>query len=118
MPLFNMDKELEITLDEFNKKKRHVIVMTEAGKPVYTRYGEEAEISPIVATLSVIVNKLRNIRGDGNNLELKRIENTHGKTLIFLKYRMFLIYITKDKRDNDFLIAQLADLIFHHVMSV
>ncbi len=109
---------MEISLDDFNKKKRHVIVMTEAGKPVYSRYGEEAEISPIVATLSVIVNKLRNIKGDGNYLELKRIENNQGKTLIFQKHKLFLIYITKDKRDNDFLIARLADQIFHHVHHV
>ena len=112
LPLFDMEKENEITNEEFHKKKRHLILLTEAGKPVYSRWGDEAEISPIVATLSVIVNKLRNLKGDGS-LKVHRIENNLGKTLIYHKHNLYMVYITKDKKDNDFMVERLSDMLFH-----
>ena len=96
-------------------KKRHLIIITEAGKPVYSRYGDEAELSPIVATISVIVNKLRNLKGNGEQVSVRRIETNVTKTLIFHKHNLFLIYITRVISDNDFLVQQLADSIFHQV---
>jgi hypothetical protein len=110
-----MDKDPDISNEQFHSKKRHLIIMTEAGKPVYSRYGDEAELSPIVATINVIVNKLRNLKGDGEQVSVRRIETNITKTLIFHKHNLFLIYITRVKSDNDFLVQQLADSIFHQV---
>jgi len=110
-----MDKESEINSEQFHSKKRHLIIMTEAGKPVYSRYGDEAELSPIVATISVIINKLRNLKGNGEQVSVRRIETNITKTLIFFKYNLFLVYITRVKTDNDFLIQQLAESVFHQV---
>ena len=117
VPTYNMDKEIEITLDEFQKKKRHLIVMTEVGKPVYTRWGDESEISPVVATFNVIINKLRSIRGDGSTLELKRMETNNTKTLIFLKNRLFFVYITQEKSDHPYLVERLVETVSHQVSS-
>ena len=114
-PPYNMDKESDISQEQFHSKKRHLIIITEAGKPVYSRYGDEAELSPIVATISVIVNKLRNLKGNGEQVSVRRIETNVTKTLIFHKHNLFLIYITRVISDNDFLIQQLADSIFHQV---
>ena len=113
--LFHVDKELEISHEEFNKKKRHVIIMTESGKPVYSRYGDEAEISPVVATLSVIINKLRGIKGDGSSMTIKKLETNSTKTIIHGKYGLYFVYITKNKSDHDFLIQRMAESIFHQV---
>jgi len=33
--------------------------MSEAGKPIYTRYGDEEVISPFFATVSAILNKVQ-----------------------------------------------------------
>ena|SRR3990167_3224602 len=115
IPTYNMEKEVEISLEEFQKKKRHLIVMTEVGKPVYTRWGEESEISPIVATFNVIINKLRSIRGDGSTLELKRMETNKTKTLIFLRNHLFFVYITQEKTDHPYMIERLVETVSHQV---
>lgn len=114
--VYSLEKENDITSIDFHKKKRHVIVMTEAGKPVYTRYGDEAELSPVVATLNVIVNKLRAIRGSDNLLPLRRIETNVNKTLVFSKYGLFSVVITKDKNDHDLVLSRLSDAIFHQIL--
>lgn len=115
---YNTNKELEISREAFNQKKRHVLVMTEAGKPVYSRYGEESELSPLFATMSVIINKLRNIKGDGTRLTLHRMENNHTKTVIFTQDNLYVIIITKRKTDPDFLLHQLARNLIHQVISI
>lgn len=53
-------KDIEITddLPEFYSVRKHYLIFTEAGKPVYTRYGEEMTLAPFFATLSAIIPKI------------------------------------------------------------
>lgn len=62
-PVFGVEKLTEISKEDFYKKKRQVFVITDTGKPVYSRYGEEADIAPIIATFNVILIKMANLRG-------------------------------------------------------
>ena len=43
--------------EEFFTKKRHYLIMTDGGKPVYSRYGDEVENNSIFATISAMVTK-------------------------------------------------------------
>jgi hypothetical protein len=45
-------------LEEFYKIRKHYLIFTEAGKPVYTRYGEEITLAPFFASLSAIIPKI------------------------------------------------------------
>jgi len=51
--------DLEVGSDEYRKRKRHVFIMTEAGRPVYVRYGDETEASSFIATMGAILEKYR-----------------------------------------------------------
>ena len=52
------DVEIGEELEEFYKIRKHYLIFTEAGKPVFTRYGEEMTIAPFFATLSAIIPKI------------------------------------------------------------
>jgi len=41
----------------FFKKLRHYFIMTDAGQPIYSRYGNAIEYNGIFATLSAIMSK-------------------------------------------------------------
>jgi hypothetical protein len=45
-------------LTEFYQIRKHYLIMSEAGKPIYTRYGDEEILSPFFATMSAIIPKL------------------------------------------------------------
>ena len=53
-------KSIEIgeELEEFYRIKKNFLIFTEAGKPVYTRYGDEMVMAPFFATMSAIIPKL------------------------------------------------------------
>jgi hypothetical protein len=50
-----INKQLDI--NNFFKKSRHYFIMTEGGKPIYSRYGNEVENCGILATFSAIMTK-------------------------------------------------------------
>jgi hypothetical protein len=47
-----------LDLNNFFKQRRHFFIMTDGGKPVYSRYGDEMENNGILATFSAIMTKL------------------------------------------------------------
>ena len=61
-PVYSVSKNIEFKDEEnpveFYMKKRHIFIITETGKAVYSRYCDEADISPIIATLNVIIHKM------------------------------------------------------------
>lgn len=59
--LYPSMKDIEIgdDMEEFYLIKRHYLIFTEAGKPVYTRYGDEQVIAPYFASMSAIIPKIQ-----------------------------------------------------------
>ncbi|EGR34304.1 hypothetical protein IMG5_017110 [Ichthyophthirius multifiliis] len=43
----------------YNNHKHHVFIITDAGRPVYTRYGDETELSSLIATMGAILEKYK-----------------------------------------------------------
>lgn len=46
-------------MTQFYKIRKHYLIFTEAGKPVYTRYGDEMVLAPFFATMSAIIPKIQ-----------------------------------------------------------
>lgn len=49
------NKQMEI--NEFFQQDKHYFIMTDGGKPIYSRYGDELKNSEILATFSAVVTK-------------------------------------------------------------
>lgn len=47
----------QMDLKTFFTKSRHYFIMTDGGKPIFSRYGDELENCGIVATFSAIIAK-------------------------------------------------------------
>ena len=108
----------EIQLDEFFQKKRHFFIMTEGGKPIYSRYGDAIENSTIFATLSAIITKytiFNNI--DEKKEELNVISNS--KNLIVFNKKSSLIFIALSKKnDRVSLLKSQLEFLYLQLMSI
>jgi hypothetical protein len=40
------------------KIRKHYLIFTDAGKPIYSRYGDENILAPFFATLSAVIPKI------------------------------------------------------------
>ena len=46
-------------MEEFYQIRKHFLIFSEAGKPVYTRYGDEMTLAPFFATMSAVMPKIQ-----------------------------------------------------------
>lgn len=46
-----------LNLEQFYKKSRHYFIMTDSGKPVYSRYGDEIQNCGIFGMISAMITK-------------------------------------------------------------
>jgi hypothetical protein len=46
-----------VSVDQMKKYNNHYFIMTEGGQPIYSRYGDEMDISGMLATYSAIITK-------------------------------------------------------------
>jgi len=40
--------------------RKHYFIMTDAGKPIYSRYGDEQTLAPFFATFAAVIPKIQN----------------------------------------------------------
>ena len=64
--LYPSIKDIEIgeEMEEFYLIKRHYLIFTEAGKPVYTRFGDEQVLVSYFASMSAIIPKVQSFFWD------------------------------------------------------
>jgi hypothetical protein len=62
-------KNKTLDLENFFKQQRHYFIMTDGGKPVYSRYGDEMENCGILATFSAIMTKFTHFTNSSEKLK-------------------------------------------------
>jgi hypothetical protein len=60
------DIEISENLGEFYRIRKHYLILTDAGKPVYSRFGDEQILAPFIATLSAVIPKMQSYFWDGS----------------------------------------------------
>jgi hypothetical protein len=97
----------------FNHNKQFLII-TIAGKPIYTRYGEEGGASAVCASLAAIIPKLNNLYNDQQHHsslnEIRYIKNKSMTTVILINQNLVYIGLTKSEHSYTFIQRQLNAL--------
>ncbi len=108
----------KMKLDNFFKKNRHFFIMTDGGKPVYSRYGDEIENSTIFATISAIITKFTIFNStEDKKEEINVISNSKNK-IVFLKKGALIFIVLSKKNDNISLLHSQLEFVFLQLMSI
>jgi hypothetical protein len=106
-------------LDEFFTKKRHYLIMTDGGKPVYSRYGDEVENNSIFATISAMITKFTIFNNTENyKEEINIISNNKNKIVFMKKGQLIFIALTKYIDDCVSLLYSQLEYIYNQLMSI
>ena len=103
--------------EEFFKKKRHYLIMTEGGKPVYSRYGDPIENNSIFATLSAMITKFTIFNSDTEKENLNIISNKKNK-IVFLKKGQLIFIALSKKNDCVSLLFSQLEYLYNQLMSI
>lgn len=89
----------------FSHKKQFLII-TAAGKPIYTRYGDEGGTSAVCASFAAIVPKLNNLYGDQQHHsspnEVRYIKTKSMLTVILVNQNLVFIGLSRSGHSYTF----------------
>jgi len=108
-------RNAKIKLEEFFVKKRHFLIMSDGGKPVYSRYGDPIESNSIFATLSAMITKFTIFNSNKENLNI--ISNKKNKIVFLKKGQLIFIALSKKNDCTSLLFSQL-EYLYNQLMSI
>ena len=112
-------RNTELKYEEFFTKKRHYLIMTDGGKPVYSRYGDEVENNSIFATISAMITKFTIFNStDTFKEELNVISNKKNKIVFMKKGQLIFIAFSKMVNDSVSLLHSQLEMIYNQLMSI
>ena len=112
-------KNANMKLDEFFTKKRHYLIMTDGGKPVYSRYGDEVENNSIFATISAMITKFTIFNNTHSyKEEINIISNNKNKIIFMKKGQLIFIAFSKKVNDSVSLLHSQLEYIYNQLMSI
>ena len=111
-------KNASMKLEDFFSKNRHFLIMTDGGKPVYSRYGDAVENNSIFATISAMITKFTIFNSNESyKEEINVISNNKNKIVFLKKGQLIFIALTK-KNDCVSILQSQLEMIYSQLMSI
>ncbi|MED6236429.1 hypothetical protein ATANTOWER_009086 [Ataeniobius toweri] len=105
-------KEEDVSSEEWRSHKKHVFVLSEAGKPIYTRYGTEEALS---STMGVMMALVSFVEAEKNII---RSIHADGCQVVFLtKSPLVLVGVSKTGQSDKELLRELQ-YIYYQIVSL
>lgn len=89
---------------EWCKHRKHVFVLSNAGKPIYTRYGDDQKLAPFMASLMALVSFVEDSKDN-----IRHFIAGNLKVVFFVRGPMYLACISRNKNDT---VAELSRQLF------
>ncbi|XP_062977144.1 vacuolar fusion protein MON1 homolog A isoform X2 [Elgaria multicarinata webbii] len=105
-------EEEDITMDAWRMHQKHIFVLSEAGKPVYSRYGSEEALSSTMGVMMALVSFLE--------AEKNAIRSIHadGYKVVFVRRSPLVLVAVAQTRQSEQEIAQELLYIYYQMVSL
>jgi len=94
------------------KHKKHIFVLSEAGKPIYTRYGNEDKLATLMGVLQALVSFVQD-----NDDNIRVVCAGEHKFVFLVRGPLILVAVCYDKDSTNQLLVQLT-YVFHQILSI
>ncbi|KAM3962218.1 LOW QUALITY PROTEIN: vacuolar fusion protein MON1 homolog [Aphomia sociella] len=107
------DKDDYLQSPELVNKEKHVFILSSAGKPIYSRYGNEDKLAGLCGVIQALVSVV-----EEQNQDILRSINTKDCKAVFLvKGPLILVAVSKSNESETQLVLQLT-YAFNQIVSV
>ncbi|KFW02082.1 Vacuolar fusion protein MON1 A [Eurypyga helias] len=105
-------EEEDVTMDAWRMHRKHVFVLSEAGKPVYSRYGSEEALSSTMGVMMALVSFLE--------AEKNAIRSIHadGYKVVFVRRSPLVLVAVARTRQSEQEIAHELLYIYYQILSL
>ena len=109
--------------ERWKARKKHIFILTSAGRPVFTRWGEETDFAELFGVLQILVSMASSsqmiLGGDANARDsLRRVTLGSGQAMYFLtEGELQYVMVTRTRESPASCLRQLR-LIHHQLLAV
>ncbi|XP_063834285.1 vacuolar fusion protein MON1 homolog isoform X1 [Ostrinia nubilalis] len=107
------DKDDYLQSPELVNKEKHVFVLSSAGKPIYSRYGNEDKLAGLCGVIQALVSVIE----DQNQDILRSICTKDCRVVFLVKGPLILVAVSKSNESETQLVLQLT-YAFNQIVSV
>ncbi|CAH2058207.1 unnamed protein product, partial [Iphiclides podalirius] len=107
------DKDEYLQSPELVNKEKHVFILSTAGKPIYSRYGNEDKLAGLCGVIQALVSVVE----DQNQDILRSISTKDCKAVFLVKGPLILVAVSKSNESETQLVMQLT-YAFNQIVSV
>eukprot|EP01016_Furgasonia_blochmanni_P044612 TRINITY_DN6210_c0_g1_i4.p1 TRINITY_DN6210_c0_g1~~TRINITY_DN6210_c0_g1_i4.p1 ORF type:complete len:240 (+),score=43.35 TRINITY_DN6210_c0_g1_i4:170-889(+) len=103
----------------FFAHKRHIFILTFAGKPVYSRYGDEVKLSSYFASLAALVQKFSVYYSAVKTpTYLRYVQNENTLTVFLFRQKLCYVCLTKDLTDTVPFLTNMLESLNLQIISI
>lgn len=109
---FLSHREEDVTAESWRQHRKHVFVLSEAGKPIYSRYGSEEALSSTMGVMMALVSFVQS----GDNIIRSVYSDEH--TVVFLqKGPLVLVSVSSSRQSEQQLRSELL-YVYYQIISM
>ncbi|KAJ2162729.1 Vacuolar fusion protein mon1 [Coemansia sp. RSA 552] len=97
---------------QWRNRSRHILVLSSAGKPIYTRYGSETQLSTLMSAVQAIISSFSDMSDPVRSLST----DTH--TIVFFTSGPLYLLAASDRRDPEELLLGELQLVHSQIVSI
>ncbi|KAJ1842162.1 Vacuolar fusion protein mon1, partial [Coemansia sp. RSA 486] len=96
-------------MPEWREKNRHFLVLSSAGKPIYSRHGNEAQLSTLMSAIQAIISTFTDMSDPVKSMRV----GTH--TLVFYTNGPLYLLAVSNRNDSDELLRGELQLLHSQI---
>ncbi|KAM5146470.1 vacuolar fusion protein MON1 homolog B [Mantella aurantiaca] len=105
-------REEDVTAESWRTRRRHVFVLSEAGKPIYSRYGNEEALSSTMGVMMALVSFVQS----GNN-SIRSIHSENQKVVFLQQGPLVLVSVSRSPQSDEQLRQELQ-YVYYQIISM
>ncbi|XP_016144132.1 vacuolar fusion protein MON1 homolog B-like isoform X1 [Sinocyclocheilus grahami] len=102
----------DVTADSWRQHRKHVFVLSEAGKPIYSRYGSEEALSSTMGVMMALVSFVQS----GNNIIRSVYSDEH--TVVFMQQGPLVLVSVSSSRQSEQQLCNELLYVYNQIISM
>lgn len=107
------DKEEDITSDSWKQHRKHIFVFSDAGKPIYSRYGTEEALSSLTGVMVALVAFI-----EATKDMIKSIHAAEGYKVVFIRRSPLIMVAVSHTRQSEQEVAKELLYVYYQIVSL
>lgn len=104
--------------DFFRTRGKHVFILSWSGRPIFSRYGDEAELSGFMGVVSALISNFQNLPGDEEPDQIRTVAAGKHKFVFLIRGPVYIVGVSEHPQESQKHIAAQLEYVYLQIVCV